>query len=110
MSSTTLCRGNVLSSTLIAPVITPAQVAAGPISALQTFPVAGLTPNLTILALGPQSAQTLGISIDNAYCAAPGVLSVVFGSNNSAALTPVAGAYLFEVIQQENSPLPTTYA
>ena len=79
MPSTTIARGNSLSTFYIAPVITPAAVA-GSVTATQTFNIAGFQTTDVITVLGYTGAQTLGILIGEADCFTAGVLSIQFGN------------------------------
>jgi hypothetical protein len=105
MPSTTIARGNAISTFYIQPSITPAEVAAN-ITAAQTFTVPGLltTDHVNVSCA---AAQTAGIFIADARVSAANTLSVQFGNCTAGALTPAAGAYYIDIVRIEG-PLPTT--
>jgi len=105
MPSTTLARGNALSTFYIQPSITPAAVAAN-ITAAQTFTVAGLETTDHVL-VSCAAAQTAGLFIADARVSATNTLSVQFGNCTAGSLTPTAGAYYIDIVRFEG-PLPTT--
>jgi hypothetical protein len=101
MPSTTLARGNAISTFYIQPSLTPAAVAAN-ITAAQTFTIAGLltTDHVAIACAG---AQTAGIFIADVRVSAADTLSVQFGNITAGSLTPAAGNYIIDVIRIEGS-------
>ena len=105
MPSTTLARGNAISTFYIQPSLTPVAVAAN-ITAAQTFTIAGLltTDHVAIACAGDQTA---GIFIADARCSADNTLSIQFGNVTAGSLTPTAGTYILDVIRFEG-PLPLT--
>lgn len=106
MPSTTIARGNALSTFYIQPSITPA-ACAGAVTATQTFNVAGLQTTDIIKVLGYNGAQTLGILIGEADCFNAGVLSIQFGNVTAGSLTPAAGVYSIQIVRADG-PLPAT--
>jgi len=105
MPSTTLARGNAISTFYIQPSLTPAAVAAN-ITAAQTFTVAGLETTDHVL-VSCAAAQTAGLFIADARVSAANTLSVQFGNLTAGSLTPTAGAYYIDIVRFEG-PLPTT--
>jgi len=106
MPSTTITRGNVLSTTIIGPSLTPVATASYT-SATQTFNVPGLLTTDIIKVIGLAGAQTSGIVVAQAYCAAVNVLTIQFGNITAGTLTPAAGAYTLEITRLEG-PAPVT--
>jgi hypothetical protein len=107
MPSTTLARGNAISTFYIAPSLTPTSVTNATTSN-QTFSVPGLQVNDIIVAQGYIANQTSGIFIAESDCLTAGVLTVQFGNFSAAPATPAAGIYEFQIARPENLPLPTT--
>lgn len=107
MSSTTINRGNVLSTTYIAINITPASVATVT-TAAQTFNVPGLQTTDIVTVVGYNGTQTAGIIIAEADCLTAGVLTIQFGNVTGGSVTPAAGYYTIQVVRPENLPLPAT--
>jgi hypothetical protein len=106
MSSTTVTRGNSHETFYIKPSLTPAEVATV-VSPAQTFALPGLQTTDVIKVIGLAGAQTSGIVVAQAYCAAVNVLTIQFGNITAGALTPAAGAYTLEITRLEG-PAPTT--
>ena len=104
MPSTTLARGNALSTFYIAPSITPTAVSATSTSN-QTFNVPGLLTTDVILAQGYIANQVSGIFIVEADCLTNNVLTVQFGNFTSGSVTPNAGVYEFQIVRSDG-PLP----
>ena len=107
MSSTTLARGNAITTFYIGPSITPVAVAANT-TAVQTFNLPGLQVNDLILSYGYVANQIAGIWIAEADCLTAGVLTLQFGNNTAAPVTPTPGIYEFQIVRTETYPLPTT--
>ena len=105
MPSTTICRGNILSYTLLQISITPAETAAN-ISAAQTFTVPGLVTT-DIVHVSCSGAQTAGIFIADARVSAANTLSIQFANCKATAATAASGNYIVEVIDVEG-PYPST--
>jgi hypothetical protein len=106
MSSTTITRGNSHETFYIQPSLTPAQVLTV-VSPAQTFSLPGLQTTDIIKVIGLASAQTSGIVVAQAYCAAVNVLTIQFGNITAGTLTPAAGAYTLEITRLEG-PAPVT--
>ena len=106
MPSTTLARGNALSTFYIAPVLAPAAVAAYT-SAVQTFNVPGLVTTDIVQTVGATAQQTAGILPGESDCYTNGVLSIQFLNVTAASATPAQGAYVIQVVRAEG-PLPVT--
>jgi len=102
MPSTTIARGNAISTFYIAPSITPAQVAAST-TAVQTFNVPGLLTTDFISTGGYIANQTAGIFIAETDCLTAGVLTIQFGNCSTSAATPAAGVYEFQIVRFEGS-------
>lgn len=106
MPSTTLARGNALSTFYIAPVLAPAAVAAYT-SVVQTFTVPGLLTTDIVQVIGAVAVQTAGIFPGEADCYTNGILSLQFLNVTVASATPAQGAYTMQVVRVEG-PLPVT--
>jgi len=102
MPSTTISRGNLLSTTVIGPSLTPVATASYT-SAVQTFNVPGLLTTDVIQAVGAVGTQTAGIVTGECDCYTNGVLSVQFINVTAASATPIAGTYYFMVSRLEGS-------
>lgn len=107
MPSTTVARGNAISTFYVGPSITPAQVAANT-TAVQTFNLPGLQTTDWIVSGGYIANQTTGIFIAEVDCLTSGVLTVQFGNVTGTAATPAAGVYEFQIVRPENYPFPAT--
>lgn len=106
MPSTTIARGNSLSTFYIAPSLTPSAVSATT-TAAQTFSVPGLQTTDIVTVVGYNGSQTTGIIIAEADCLAANVLTIQFGNVTSGSVTPAAGVYTIQVVRAEG-PLPVT--
>jgi hypothetical protein len=106
MPSSTVTRGNALSTFYIQPTLSPAAVASYT-SAVQTFTVPGLQTTDFIQAVGAIAAQTAGIITAECDCYTANILSVQFVNATVASATPVSGAYVFQVTRSDG-PLPAT--
>jgi hypothetical protein len=104
MPSTTITRGNALSTFYMQPSLTPSGVSPY-ISVVQTFTMPGLQTSDIIQAVGAVGVQTAGIVTAECDCYTTGILSVQFLNSTSATATPIAGAYIFQVARPEG-PLP----
>jgi hypothetical protein len=105
MPSTTICRGNILSYTVIQVSITPAATAANT-SAAQTFTVPGLVTT-DIVNVQCSGAQTAGIFVADARVSADNTLSIQFANCTGTSATAASGNYIVEVIDVEG-PYPST--
>ena len=106
MPSTTIARGNAISTFYIAPSLTPASVATVT-TAAQTFNVPGLQTTDIVNVIGYQGSQTAGIIIAEADCLTAGVVTIQFGNVTAGSVTPAAGTYIVQVVRPEGS-LPVT--
>jgi len=106
MPSTTLSRGNALSTFYIQPSITPAAVASYT-SAVQTFALPGLQTTDIVSCIGAVGVQTAGIITAECDCYSNNVLSMQIVNATNASATPIAGAYIFQVVRADG-PLPAT--
>ena len=106
MPSTTIARGNSLSTFYIAPSLTPVAVNAA-ITAAQTFNISGLLTSDIITIVGYNGLQTAGIIIAEADCLTAGVLTIQFGNVTAGSVTPAAGVYTIQIVRAEGQ-LPTT--
>ena len=106
MPSSTIARGNSLSTFYIAPSLTPTSVLTA-ITAVQTFTVPGLLTTDIVNVIGFNGSQTAGIIIAEADCLANNVLTIQFGNVTGGTLTPAAGVYTIQVVRAEG-PLPVT--
>ena len=106
MPSTTLARGNAISTFYIAPSITPVAVSANT-TAAQTFSVPGLLTTDIISTAGYTANQTTGIFVVECDCLTANVLTIQFGNITASSATPAAGIYELQIVRIEG-PLPTT--
>ena len=106
MPSTTIARGNALSTFYIAPTLTPAAVTTLS-SAAQTFNMPGLLTTDIVTVIGLNGSQITGIIIAEADCLTAGVMSVQFANITAGTVTPTAGVYTIQVVRSDG-PLPVT--
>ena len=106
MPSTTIARGNALSTFYVAPTLTPAQVLTYS-SPAQTFSLPGLQTTDQVLVIGFNGTQTSGIVVAEADCLTAGVISIQFANITAGTLTPAAGVYTIQVVRPEGSLLAT---
>lgn len=106
MPSTTIARGNSLSTFYVATTITPASVAAST-TAAQTFALPGLQTTDIIQVIGLNGSQIAGIIVAEADCLTANVLTIQFGNVTTGAVVPSAGTYYLQIVRAEG-PLPTT--
>jgi hypothetical protein len=107
MPSTTIARGNAISTFYIQPSLTPAAVLTYS-SPAQTFSVPGLQTTDQVQVFGYNGTQTSGIVVAEADCLTAGVISIQFANITAGTLTPAAGVYTIQVIRPENYPFPAT--
>jgi hypothetical protein len=107
MPSTTIARGNALSTFYVAPTLTPAAVLTYS-SPAQTFNLPGLQTTDQVIVIGFNGVQTSGIVIAEADCLVAGQISIQFANITAGTLTPAAGVYTIQVVRAENLPLPAT--
>jgi len=106
MPSTTIARGNALSTFYIAPSLTPVAVTTLS-SAAQTFNIPGLLTTDIIQVIGLNGSQITGIVIAEADCLTAGVLSIQFANITAGTVTPTAGVYTIQIVRSDG-PLPVT--
>jgi hypothetical protein len=106
MPSTTIARGNAISTFYIAPSLTPAAVLTA-VSPAQTFSVPGLQTTDIVNVISYAGTQTSGIVIAEADCLTAGIISIQFGNITAGTLTPAAGVYYIQVVRPEGQ-LPVT--
>lgn len=102
---TTLCRGNISASMLIAPSLTPVAVLQAT-TAEQNFTVNGLAVG-DMVEVCANVAQTAGVGISNCRVSAANTLTIGFSNSTAGTLTPAAGQYLVCIVRPESLPLPT---
>ena len=105
MPSSTITRGNALSTTYIGPNLTPVAVASYT-SAVQTFNIPGLLTTDIIQSVGAVGTQTAGLVTAECDCYTNGILSVQFLNSTNASATPYAGQYIFQVTRTDGNTLP----
>jgi hypothetical protein len=105
MPSTTIARGNSLSTFYVSAPLAPTAVAST--SATQTYPLPGLLTTDNILVVGLVGPQTAGIAYAEAECLTPNVLSIQYINTSGASATPVTGNYVLQIVRSEG-PLPAT--
>lgn len=104
--STTITRGNVLTTIVLQLALTPVAVA-GNTTAEQNFTVPGLINGDQISAFILQSAFPNGdVSFVNARCSANNILTVAFQNGSGGSLSPAPGNYYVEINRLENLPPP----
>ena len=105
MPSTTIARGNAISTFYISAPLVPTAVATS--GATQTYSVAGLQTTDIIQIIGVIGAQTAGVTAAEADCFTAGVLSVQWVNATGSSATPATGNYAIQIIRPEGS-LPAT--
>jgi len=105
MPSTTIARGNALSTFYISAPLVPTAVSGT--GATQTYSVAGLQTTDIIQIIGVIGAQTSGVAAAEADCFTAGVLSVQWINATGSSATPATGNYAIQIIRPEGS-LPAT--
>jgi len=109
MPSTTIARGNALSTFYIAPTLdnTSNSLAANTTTAV-TYTIPGLLTTDIITIIGYNGSQTAGVVVAEADCLAANVLTIQFGNLTSGAtLKPASGVYTIQIVRSEGS-LPVT--
>ena len=109
MPSSTITRGNALSTTYIGPNLTPVAVASYT-SAVQTFNIPGLLTTDIIQSVGAVGPQTAGIVSAECDCYTNGILSMQFLNSTAASATPYAGQYVLQVTRTDGNTLPPNMA
>jgi hypothetical protein len=108
MPSTTINRGNVLSTVVMNVTITPVSVAATT-AVEQTFIVPGLQVGDQVSGLTYVGAWTSLVSFDNFRVTAANTLGISFTNGTAGPLTPLGGQFLVEINRPETT-LPTNAA
>lgn len=105
MGSSTIARGNILSTKVFSTVLTPVSVAAAT-TAEQNFAINGIQPGdyINCQCIG---AQTAGISVANVRIIAVNTVTIAFNNSTAGALTPAATTYGFVWGRPEQLPLDT---
>lgn len=104
--STTITRGNVLTTIVVQLALTPVAVP-GNTTAEQNFTVQGLLVGDQISAFILQGAfPNADVSFVNARCSSNNALTVAFQNGSGGSLTPAAGNYYVEINRLENLPPP----
>jgi len=109
MPSTTIARGNALSTFYIAPTLTNTSntLAANTTTAV-TYTIPGLLTTDIITVIGVVGSQTAGVVIAEADCLTANVLTIQYGNlTSNASAVPVTGVYDIQIVRAEG-PLPTT--
>jgi hypothetical protein len=105
MPSTTIARGNSLSTFYIQPTLTPTAVATA--GASQNYSVPGLLTTDNIIVLGIVGSQTNGVVAAEADCLTAGVLTIQWLNATGSSATPATGQYVLQIVRSEG-PLPAT--
>jgi hypothetical protein len=105
MPSTTIARGNAISTFYISAALTPTSISGA--SATQTYSVPGLLTTDIIQVIGVIGSQTAGVSAAEADCLTAGILSIQWINASGSAATPTVGNYALQIVRPEGS-LPTT--
>ena len=109
MPSTTIARGNALSTFYISAPLTPTAISGT--SSTQTYQIAGLQTTDLVLVQGAVGSQTAGVEAAEADCLTAGVLTIQFGNlTATATLKPASGVYTLQIIRLEGNPAPTNAA
>jgi len=109
MPSTTIARGNALSTFYIAPTLSNASntLAANTTTAV-TYTIPGLQTTDIITVIGVAGSQTTGVVIAEADCFTANVLTIQYGNlTANASLVPATGVYDIQIVRAEG-PLPIT--
>jgi len=109
MPSTTIARGNALSTFYISPTFSNASntLAANTTTAV-TYTVPGLLTTDLIVVQGVVGNQTAGVFIAEADCLTANVLTIQFGNlTANASAVPASGQYIIQITRAEG-PLPVT--
>lgn len=105
MASTTVTRGNVLTTILLQATLTPVATAANS-TVEQSFTVLGIQVGDQISALSLQAAYTSLVDSINVRASAANTLTVAFNNNTGGSLTAPAGLYYIEINRPESLPAP----
>jgi hypothetical protein len=106
MPSTTIARGNAISTFYISAPLAPAAVSST--SSNQTFTVQGIQSTDQIIIVGVVGTQTAGIVYAEAEATAANTVQIQFANISGSSATPVTGNYVMQIIRPENLPLPAS--
>ena len=95
----TITRGNIQGSWVLAVTLTPASVA-NATAAEQTFTITGVLLGDQVSVNKPSNQN--GLSIANTRVSANGVIAIAFANASSATITPTSEMYSIEVNRPEN--------
>ena len=105
MSSTTIARGNVLSSTVIQYTLPVTTIADSSDEVSITVPDVQVG-NVVFVSTG--FAQTKGVACVNARVTAANTIALDFVNATGSSAVTVAGVYYLKIVKAENLPLPTS--
>jgi hypothetical protein len=106
MPSTTIARGNAISTFYISAPLAPSAVSST--SANETFTVQGVQATDQIITVGLAGTQTSGIAIAQTTATAANTIQIQFVNTSGLSATPVTGNYVMQIIRPENLPLPAS--
>jgi hypothetical protein len=106
MPSTTLARGNAISTFYISAPLAPSAVSSDA-SSNQTFTVQGIQSTDQIIVVGVVGTQTSAIGIAQTTATAANTIQIQFFNVSGSSATPVTGNYVMQIIRPEGS-LPAT--
>jgi hypothetical protein len=105
MSSTTIARGNVQSSTVIQYTLGVTAIAAG--SAEVSITVSDVqVGNIVLVSSG--FANTTGVALVNARVTAANTIALGFINTTGSSANTIAGTYYLQVVKPENLPVPSS--
>ena len=112
MSSTTVTRGNIVESFVIAPSLTPAVLTTASTQSLQTFAIPGIKSSDIVYFLQYNGNQTKDIVVSNVDITADNSVTIQFQntSGGATAITPAAGTYYLKVVRPDGLPVATNAA
>ena len=105
MSSTTIARGNVLSSTVIQYTLASKTIADTSDEVSITVPDVQVG-NVVFVSTG--FANTAGVACVNARVTAANTIALDFINSTGASAVTVAGVYYLQIVKAENLPLPSS--
>ena len=105
MPSTTIARGNAISTFYIAAPLVPTAVSGT--GGSQTYSVPGLQTTDIVQVIGVIGTQTSGVTAAEADCLTASVLTVQWVNATGSSATPATGNYALQIIRPEGS-LPAT--
>ena len=109
MPSTTIARGNALSTFYISPTFSnPSNTLAANTTTAVSYTVPGLLTTDLVFVQGVSGTQTAGVVIAEADCTAANTLQIQFGNlTSNASLVPASGQYVIQITRLEG-PAPAT--